>query len=135
MAMQTINIELPDEIYRRLRDMATVTNRSVEDVVVQTIRGNLPLTPNDLPPEQHDLVAALASLDDDTLWAVAREPLPEEDWRRHRRLLRKAETGMLAPAEQQALAALREATDRLVMRRSVALALLKWRGYTMPTEL
>ncbi len=133
MATQTINVELPDEIYRRLQDMAAVTHRSLEEILIQTIRGNLPLTPDDLPPTQHDLVAALAPLSDEALWTIAREPLPATDWRRHRRLLRKAAAGALMPAEQGELTALREATDRFVTRRSVALALLKWRGHTIPT--
>ena len=133
MAPQTINVELPEEVYRRLRDMAAVTQRSLEEVLVQTLRGNLPLTPDDLPPAQHDLVAALAPSSDEALWAVAREPLSTTDWRRHQRLLRKAAAGTLTSAEERELAALREATDAFVTRRSVALALLKWRGHTLPT--
>lgn len=133
MATQTINIELPDELYRRLQGMATATRRPLQEILVQTIRGNLPLAPDDLPPAQHDLVAALAPLSDEALWAVAKEPSPATDWRRHQRLLRKAAAGPLTPVEQRDLETLREATDRFVTRRSVALALLKWRGYTFPT--
>jgi hypothetical protein len=135
MATQTINVELPEEIYRRLQDMAAATHRSLEEILVQTLRGNLPLTRDDLPPAQHDLVAALAPLNDEALWTVARELLPTRGWRRHRHLLRKAAAGTLTPAEQGELAALREATDRFVTRRSVALALLKWRGHTITTAL
>ena len=131
MATQTINVDLPDEIYRRLQGMAAVTHQSLEAILVQTLRGNLPPTRDDLPPAQHDLVATLAALGDDALWTVAREPLPTRDWRRHRHLLRKAGAGALAPAEQEELAALRDATDHFVTRRSVALALLKWRGHTI----
>lgn len=135
MATQAISVELPDEIYRRLRGMAAATHRSLEDVLVQTIRGNLPLALDDLPPEQRDLVATLEPLNDQALWEVAKEPLPAQEWQRHQRLLRKAEAGTLTPNEQRDLAALRAATDRFVTRRSVALALLKWRGYTIPTTL
>ena len=135
MATQTINVDVPDEIYRRLQGMAAATHRSLEEVVVQTLRGNLPLTRDDLPPAQHDLVAMLAPLGDEALWMVAREPLTTRDWRRHRHLLRKAGAGALTPAEQGELAALRDAADRFVTRRSVALALLKWRGHTITTAL
>src|SRR5689334_19227323 len=99
MTTQTIRIELPDEIYRRLQEMAAATKRPLADVLVQTIRGNLPLMPDDLPPAQHDLVADLAPLEDDTLWAIARESLPAAGWRRHRHLLRKAESGTMTPAD------------------------------------
>ena len=130
--MQSVNIELPEEIYQRLNDMATVTQRSLEEVIFQTIRGNLPPTPDDLPPQQRDLVADLQLLNDEALWAVTREPLPTQRWRRHQRLLGKAETSALTSTERTELTKLREATDRFVIRRSYALALLKWRGYTIP---
>ena len=116
-ATQTINIELPDGLYRRLEGMATVTRWPLQEILVQTIRGNLPLAP----------------LSDEALWAVAKEPPPATDWRRHQRLLRKAEDGALTPVERRDLETLREATDRFVARRSVALALLKWRGHAIPT--
>jgi hypothetical protein len=58
---------------------------------------------------------------DEALWAVARESLPEQRWRRHQRLLDKAETS----AERTELTELHEATYRFVIRRSYALALLK----------
>jgi hypothetical protein len=133
--MQSVNIELPEEIYRRFQDMATVTQRSLEEVIVQTIRGNLPPMLDDLPPEQRDLVADLQHLSDEALWVVAREPLPEQRWRRHQRLLRRAETSALTNSERTELTELRQATDRFVIRRSYALALLKWRGYTIPATL
>jgi hypothetical protein len=133
MATQTVSVELPDEVLRRLQDMAAATRRSLADVLAQTIRGNLPPTPADLPPAQRGLMAELELLGDEALWAVAREELPPKDWRRHRRLLLKAEAEELTVAERRELDALREATDRFVMRRSIALALLKWRGHTIAT--
>ena len=135
MATQTINVDVPDEIYRRLQDMAAATHRSLEDILVQTLRGNLPLTRDDLPPAQRDLVAELTPLNDDALWKVAREALPTRDWRRHRHLLCKSGAEALTTEEHAELGALRDATDRFVTRRSVALALLKWRGHTITTVL
>src|SRR5437763_12026173 len=104
MTTQTVNIELPEEIYQRFKNMAAVTQRSLEEVVFQTIRGNLPPTLDDLPPEQRELVADLQLLGDEALWAVAKEPLPVQRWRRHQRLLRKAETGALTSTERAELA-------------------------------
>jgi hypothetical protein len=132
MTTQTINIELPEDIYQRLAGMAAVTQRPLQEVIFQTIRGNLPPTLGDLPPEQHALVADLQPLADDMLWAIAREPLPARQWRRHQHLLHKAETAALTGAEQTELTALREVTDQFVTRQSYALALLKWRGYIIP---
>lgn len=132
MTTQTINIQLSDDIYRRLHDMAAATDRSLEDVLVQTIRGNLPPTLDDLPAEQRNLVADLERLNDKALWNIVKEPPPTQSWRQHQRLLRKAEDGALTHVERAKLAELRETTDRSVIRRSYALALLKWRGHAVP---
>jgi hypothetical protein len=110
--------------------MANVSHRPLEDVLFQTIRGNLPPRLDDVPPDQRRSMADLQRFDDDALWAVAREPLPTQPWRRHQYLLRKVETNSLTDSERSELADLREATDHYVIRRSYALALLKWRGYS-----
>lgn len=132
MAVQTVTLELPEDIYQRLQRVAEATHQPVEEVMVQTIRGNLPPSVDDLPPELRDELAALQDLDDKALWAIAKESLPQDQWRRHERLLHKNQAGTLTAAEREELARLRAATDRFVFRRSYALALLKWRGYTLP---
>ena len=132
---QTINLELPEDVYHRLEALAALTHRPLAEVLVQTLRGNLPVALADLPAEQRELVQDLLALDDEALWAVARTTLPRTTWRRHRHLLDKAAADALTPGEQGELASLRDATDRFVIRRSVALALLRWRGHTIPTAL
>jgi hypothetical protein len=131
---QTIPIQLPDAIYQRLQQVAQATNHSIEEVVLQTIRGNLPPSLGDLSPELHCVVADLQHMSDDALWAVTKERLPQPQWRRHQRLLRKGQEGTLSMAEHQELSELRAAADRFVTRRSYALALLKWHGHILPTE-
>ena len=134
MAVQTIQLQLPDAIYQRLQRVAEATNQPLEQVVLQTIRGNLPPLLDDLSPELRRIVVDLQHLDDIALWALTREPLPLQQWRRHQRLLRKAQDGILTADEQQELADLRVTTDQFVTRRSYALALLKWHGHTLPTD-
>lgn len=134
MPHQTIPIQLPDAIYQRLQQVAYATHHSIEEVVLQTIRGNLPPSLDDLSPELHGVVADLQHMSDEALWSVTQEPLPPHQWRRHQRLLRKGQEGPLSTAEHEELAALRAAADRFVTRRSYALALLKWHGHTMPTD-
>jgi hypothetical protein len=74
MSLQSINIQLPDEIYRRLRQMAAATHQPLEEVIVQTIRGNLPPALDDLQPDMRELVADLEQLGDEAVWAVAPNP-------------------------------------------------------------
>jgi hypothetical protein len=132
MTTRTINITLPDDVYRRLQQMADATRRPMEAVVIQSIQGNLPPSADDLSPDLRSELSALQDLSDAELWSLAREPLPAEQWRHHQRLLRKHATGALTAREQQDLDQLRDTTDRAVLRRSYALALLKWRGYSLP---
>ena len=134
MPNQIIPIQLPEAIYQRLQQVAHATHHSLEEVVLQTIRGNLPPSLDDLSPELHGVVADLQHMSDEALWSVAKEPLPPHQWRRHQRLLRKGQEGTLAAAEHQELAELRAGVDRFVTRRSYALALLKWHGHTIPTD-
>jgi len=132
MTVQTITLDLPKAIYQRLRRMAEATHQPVEEVMFQTIRGNLPPLVDDLPLELRDELASLQNVSDEGLWAVAKESLPPDQWRRHEHLLRKNQAGALTSAEREELTRLRAATDRFVFRRSYALALLKWRGYALP---
>ena len=135
MTVQTLHIPLPEAVVQRLQRVAEATHLPLEAVVVQTICGNLPPALDDLSPALREVVADLPTLSDDALWVAARTPLSPQQWRRHQRLLRKAQAGTLTAAEQHELEALRTATDRFVTRRSYALALLKWRAvYPKPAD-
>jgi hypothetical protein len=135
MPNQTIPIQLPDAIYQRLQQVVHATTHSIEGVVLQTIRGNLLPSLDDLSPELRCVVADLQRMSDEALWSMTKEPLPPHQWRRHQRLLRKGQEGPLSAAEHEELAELRAAADRFVIRRSYALALLKWHGHTIPTDM
>lgn len=133
MALQTVKVKLPGVLYRRLKRAAAVTRQSLDAVLLQTIRGNLPPLLEDVPAEQSGELRALLKLRDDDLWAVARSPIDPKRWRRHQRLLRKNANGVLGTREQTELENLRAETDRHVLRKSFALAVLKWRGYALPS--
>jgi len=135
MNVQTITLHLPQDIFRRLQHMADATRQPLEDIVFQTIQGNLPPSVDDLPSELRDALASLQNLSDEALWVVAGEPFPSDQWRRHEHLLHKNQVGTLTDAERAELARLRTAADHFVFRRSYALALLKWRGYTLIENL
>jgi hypothetical protein len=131
MTLQPITVKLPPRLYRRLAHVAALTNQSLDAVLLQTIRGNLPLALEDVPREMQPELSALLKLSDEDLWAVARTPRDAQQWRRHQTLLRQNAAGRLNEKGQRELAALRDTTDRQVLRRSLALALLKWRGYSI----
>lgn len=132
MSTKTVTIKLPEKLYTSLRRTAEVTQQSLEAVIVQTIAGNLPPLFDDFPADARDELLALQQLSDEELWAVAQSAVPSGQWRRHEQLLQKNADGELSDEERQELEHLRKETDRLVLRRSYALALLKWRGHAIP---
>lgn len=132
MALETVTMKLPRALYRRLERLAATTHQSLDAVLLQTIRGNLPPALDDAPPHLRNELALLLNLSDDDLWAVTRSTLTLQSTRRHKRLLEKNSSGTLTEREQEELERLRGETDRWLLRKSFALALLKWRGYTLP---
>ncbi len=131
METQSVKIDLPKKMYRRLEKLATATNQTVDAVLLQTIRGNLPPVLEDLTPSTRGEVSGLLRLKDQELWQVVRTPINPTRWRRHQRLLEKNSEGELTLKEQAELEKLRVETDDQVLRKSFALALLKWRGHTL----
>ena len=131
MTLQRVTVKLPQGLYRRLERAAAITNQALDAVLLQTIRGNLPPSLDDAPTGLRAELSGLPHLSDDDLWAVARSAPDAKQWRRHQRLLQKNATSTLNERERSELERLRADTDRQVIRTSFALALLKWRGYTL----
>jgi hypothetical protein len=134
MVTQSLTLNLPDNAYQRLHNLSKVTHQSLEQIISQSIQGNLPPVLDDVPDEWRDDAAELYQLDAAALWKVIRESLPSQQWKRHQELLEKNQEEHLTSGEQHELEELRAITDRFVFRRSYALALLKWQGYTLLPE-
>ena len=131
MGLQTLNVELPDTVIQRLESLAATTNQPLGAVLMQTIRGNLPPSLDDIPEEYRAGLGGLLKLSDEDLWAVASVPSDPRRWRRQENLLHKNAEATLSPEERQELDQLRAEMDSLVYRRSFAMALLKWRGHEL----
>ena len=133
MGLQSVTLRLPEAIYRRLQRTAEMTHQPLEDVVLQTILGNLPPSVDEAPAELRDELIALQTLAEDELWAVARSTMNPDQQRRLEHLLRKNSRGTLTQRECEELERLGEEVDRLTVRKAYAYALLRWRGYPVPT--
>ncbi|MCB1318206.1 MAG: hypothetical protein KDK27_19705 [Leptospiraceae bacterium] len=135
MTTETVVLELPENIYKRLRSSAQSMHRSFEDVLFQSLEGNLPPSLEDLPVDLRDEIGlSLQQLDAQSLLKVASEPIPSEQWQQHQALLEKNQEQALTANEADLLEHLRNEADKAVLRRSYALALLKWRGFTVPAH-
>jgi len=125
-------VEIPPALYQRLQRVAELTHRPVEELVRRALEAGVPPLPEDLPEAMRADLLALEDLDERALWEVAQSRVSANDSQRHEALLEKNSAGALTPDERQALAELRRAADRLMLRKAYAAVLLKWRGYRLP---
>ena len=132
MTMQSVNIQLPDNLYRRLEKMAGATKRPLEDIIVQAVRVGSPPSWEDAPAEFQADLAALDRLEDDALWQVARGRVTAEEMVRYDELLYKNANEQISPAEKMELGQLRTEADRFMLRKAQAAVILRWRGYPIP---
>lgn len=131
MTVQAVTVNLPKAIYERLQHVATAVNRPLEEIIFQSIQGNLPPALDDLPHELRQPLMSLQTMSDQELWSVAKSVVNPRQWSRHEALLQKKQNASLSTEEELELSSLRTTVDQLVLRRSYAMALLKWRGYSL----
>lgn len=129
MSLRPITLEVPDELYDRVRQLADVGERRIEDVMVSELSAALHADTPLLPPDEEAELAALRYLSDDALWTIARERLPASAESRLQTLLE--ELSSRSPADSAELNALIERADRLMVRRAEAAAVLTRRGFTV----
>ena len=96
--------------------------------MLRALRVGSPPGWEDVPEEVQAELATLDRLDDDSLYRVARERWSPEGVARYDELLERNAEGRLSKEERGDLAELRDAHDRLALRRAHAAALLRWRG-------
>ena len=131
MISQTVTLQLPEALYRRLAETARVTRRPFEEIALHALEAGSPPGWEDVPAEFQADLAALDRLDDQALWRIARGQRPTSDMARHEELLEKNQAGALAEAEQLELGRLRIEADRFMLRKAHAAALLRWRGHSV----
>ncbi len=132
MSHPMLTLELPDDVYERVRRAAKGMNQSVEKALVNIVRAATPSLEK-VPAEYRAQLEAMEDLGDDELWKIARSrPAPVKQ-QRLERLLDKNQRGELTDREKHALGELRADGDCLMLRRSYATLLLKYRGHSVPT--
>lgn len=130
---QIVTLQLPEAIYERIKRTAEATNCLLEDVLLRTIELALPPSVEDLPLEYQREFIEMESLNDEELWKIAESKMPTGRQRRYSLLLRKNQAGMLKNIEKQQLTDLGAEARKLTLRKAHAYAILKWRGYRIPT--
>ena len=132
MSTATLTLALPETLYHRLERTAVATKQPLEDVALHALRLGSPPAWDDVPAEFQVDLAALDRMDDDALWALAKDHL-SADFARRDDLLEKNAEGQLSPAERAELERLRHQEDLFTLRKAHAAALLRWRGHAVPS--
>jgi hypothetical protein len=126
-----ISVELPADLYERIRRVAARSDRSVENILIESLEVLFGMPPS----EEKNLAAILNSYRDEQLWAVVYQRFAWTDNERLRELTAKGKQGSLTPAEQSELEALIDRLDRYTLLRSQALRLLQQRGHDVDAYL
>lgn len=132
MTMQSVTLQLSEPVFRYFQQMAVATKRPLEQVVRQSVEGNLPPSVATMPSELHHDLLALQGLPVEQLLSIAAEETPPARQARHLELLERNSAGALTASEEQELATLRLAADRLMLRKAYAWSVLRWRGLPIP---
>lgn len=127
--MMTITLGIPEHIHQRLVTTAQATQQSINDVILRVLQVGSPPTWDDVPQEFQADLAALDRLDNGTLWQIARSQ-NEADLNRYDELLHQNQNGSLTAFKSTELADLRKASEKFMLRKAQAAALLKWRGHS-----
>ncbi len=134
MAMQTVTLRIPEDLYSRIKERAKRSRRSVEaefiDVLALAVQGT-----EDLPPELAEAYAALDGFDDEGLWQAARSRMPSEISTELESLHLKQQRQGLSEEECETMERLSLEYDRFVLVRARAAMMLKERGHDVAALL
>ena len=131
MSHPVLKVELPEDLYERVRRAAKGMNQTVEKALANIVRAATPSLEK-VPVEYRAELEAIEDLGDDELWRISQSHPAAATQRRLERLLDKNQRGELTAREKQALSDLRAGGDCLMLLRSYAALLLKYRGHRLP---
>jgi hypothetical protein len=132
MHQPLLTLQLPADIYERVRRAAKGMKQPVDKALVRIVTAARPSLEK-VPVAYRAELEALEDLGDDELWKTAESRLAPAKERRLTNLLDKNQRGALTDEEGLALSGLRADADRVMLRRSYAYLLLKYRGHRIPS--
>jgi len=136
MTMQTLQVNLTNDLYQQVRQHANKTNRSVEAEVIAAVEAFLATKSDaqvELPLALAEELAQLPFLDDAHLWQAARQIAPPEKNERIQELVLKQQAEGLTATEQQEVQQLQQYAQQLMLIRAEAAVLLQQRGFDIST--
>ena len=128
-------INIPDELYQRLKQRAEEHHRSVEAQLLKTLSAGFIVEEEELPADLAAALTALETADDKALWQAARSHVPLEMAEAVQKLRAKQRRTGLTSTEQRKLDDLLHQYDLTMLLRAKAAVLLKQHGYDVDVLL
>ncbi len=129
--MTLYTVQLPENLYRRLKAQANAEQRSLDELVQKALTRQLPPAvpvEDDLPPSLRDELLAMEQLSDGALWQLARSKMTSAQLANLDELNEKSPESMTSEELKQKQFLLRE-YDETILRRAHAAMLLQTRGF------
>jgi hypothetical protein len=131
MSIHPVVVELPEDIYERVDRTAKGLKQPIQQALIKIVEAGLPSLAK-VPPEYQPELEVLEAMEDEELWEIAQRDMPAAQQDRLDHLLQKNQAEDLSKVEQQELDQLHAEANRLMLQKSYAYVLLKWRGHQMP---
>lgn len=128
-------INIPDDLYQRLKQRAEENRRSLEAQLLKTLSAGLVVEEQELPADLAAALTALETADDEVLWQTARSRVPLEMAEAVQKLRARQKRTGLTSTEQGKLNDLLHQYDLIMLLRAKAAALLKQHGYDVDVLL
>jgi hypothetical protein len=128
MPAHAITLHLPETLYKRFRQRAEWSHRSLETEILDAVASGASVEA-ELSPELIETVEAIEMLGDDELWRLARETMSPEASRKLESLHFKQRSEGLSEVEDTIRGKLIEEYERSMLIRAQAAKLLKERGH------
>ena len=127
MTIQSVTIDLPEELVHQLVQAARASKRTLSDVVRERLLSDAPGLPP-LPADVEHELAVFSALSDDLLWQVANTVMTPAEQAELAELNQLAQARPLTGGEQRRQAALLDHYQRMMVRRAEATTQLQRRG-------
>jgi hypothetical protein len=127
---QQVQLQLPDHLVRRLREISESSQFSFEEMAVAAMkRGSNEPGPVETPVE------VMAAYTDDQLWAVVDQRLAEGEDENLDSLLEKRRDNTITAEEELAIRSHMDKLNHQMLERTKALMVLQERGHDIPAYI
>jgi plasmid stability protein len=134
MANQKVVLDLPENIYERVKQRADNKNRTVEAELIEVVTTAVPVE-DELPQDMLEAVAELRKLNDKALWKAARSHTSAKTVSKMEKMHFKQQNESLSELEKQSLAQMLYEYEKTILIRAEAAGLLMERGYDITGKI